>query len=360
MTLEEECRLSYYQQIATLDEDHQVFLVQHTESNGIYVRKTLENYDIGIFHALKNHPVPGIPRIYELIEDAAELNIIEEYISGDSLQTILNEKGSLPEETAGNIIRQLCDILNPLHSMNLPVIHRDIKPSNIILTPAGEVRLLDLDAAKHVQEDQTRDTRLLGTQGYAAPEQYGFGSSGICTDIYSLGVLLNVLLTGGFPAEKPADGRMGKIIAKCTQINPRDRYQSVQELIRAIDGRMEKDESPTPVQEWRRFLPPGFRSGNPVFMGIAIIGYLLLVYTSAFFVSKDGADQPTRADRIGMFLAGIAVILFSCNYLNIWKKTGITRITNRSIRLAAVLAADILITFVVATATIILKRLLAA
>ena len=71
-----------------------------------------------------------------------------------------------------------------------PIIHRDIKPSNIMITEQNHVVLLDFNAAKLYTNASTNDTVLLGTKGYAAPEQYGFGSSSPQTDIYAIGVLI--------------------------------------------------------------------------------------------------------------------------------------------------------------------------
>lgn len=88
----------------------------------------------------------------------------------------------------------LCEILEKLHSVTPPIVHRDTKPSNIIITNYEHVVLLDFNAAKYFADTDTADTILLGTKGYAAPEQYGFGSSTPQTDIYALGILLKELV----------------------------------------------------------------------------------------------------------------------------------------------------------------------
>ena len=111
--------------------------------------------------------------------------------------------------------------------MDPPIIHRDIKASNIIISQEGTVTLLDMDAAKWYRDQSDRDTKLIGTYGYAAPEQYGFGASDERTDIYSIGVLLNVTLTGCLPSQKMAEGRIGAVIEKCVKLDPKERYASV-------------------------------------------------------------------------------------------------------------------------------------
>ena len=206
MRLDEECRLSFYQQIASLNEDHGVYLVQNISDKKIYVKKILKIYNVEVFRYLKDNPIKNTPRIYEVIEDSNQLIVLEEYISGTTLQQILDEQKGLKEEQVENIIRQLCSILLELHKAHPPIIHRDIKPSNIIISPDGVVKLIDMNAAKWSRNHSGRDTALLGTVGYAAPEQYGFASSCAQTDIYSVGILVNMMLTGVLPQERLARG----------------------------------------------------------------------------------------------------------------------------------------------------------
>ena len=127
-----------------------------------------------------------------------------------------------------------CRILAQLHRAEPPIIHRDIKPGNIILTEDGTVKLLDMNAARQLSEGKEADTRLLGTAGYAAPEQYGFAQSDARTDIYAAGVLMNVLRTGCLPQEKLAGGSLRRIVRKCTHIDPNRRYASAGELLAAL------------------------------------------------------------------------------------------------------------------------------
>ncbi len=78
------------------------------------------------------------------------------------------------------------------------------------------------------------DTQILGTTGFAAPEQYGLGQSNTRTDIYSLGVLMNLMLTGQHPSKKLAEGRMGQVIQRCAQVNPSKRYKDVIHLMEVL------------------------------------------------------------------------------------------------------------------------------
>lgn len=96
--------------------------------------------------------------------------------------------------------------------------------------------LLDMNVAKWYDPDQTDDTRYLGTPFFAAPEQigYGFTASSEKSDIYAVGVLLNVMITGKLPKEERARGRLWEVIERCIRLDAGDRYTAA-ELIRKLD-----------------------------------------------------------------------------------------------------------------------------
>lgn len=118
-----------------------------------------------------------------------------------------------------------------LHSIG--AVHRDVKPENIILRGDNAV-LIDFDAARFHKPENSADTQILGTTGFAAPEQYGLSQSDVRTDIYALGVLINVMLTGEHPSRNLAKGRMGRIVDRCTHVNPQRRYKNVLRLMEAL------------------------------------------------------------------------------------------------------------------------------
>ena len=128
----------------------------------------------------------------------------------------------------------LCEILSRLHTMEPPIIHRDIKPSNIMLTEDKRVILLDLNSAKPVTPGQIQDTTLLGTHGFAAPEQYGFGASNIQTDLYAVGILIGYMLSGKLNSTSGCTDELKNVISKCTQLDPDKRYASAEELKAAL------------------------------------------------------------------------------------------------------------------------------
>jgi serine/threonine protein kinase len=118
-----------------------------------------------------------------------------------------------------------------LHERGL--VHRDVKPENVMIDKNGRVVLIDFNASRKVSE-ACKDTVIMGTVGYASPEQLGVTQSDARTDIYATGILLNVMLTGKHPTEAFAKGRAGRIIRKCTALNPDDRYQCAEKLSDAL------------------------------------------------------------------------------------------------------------------------------
>ena len=194
------------------------------------MKKPVPAHNRELYNKLQAFSFSGIPQIHEFCETEEGLFLYEDYISGQTLQTVLDESFNLPEDASVDIICQLCDILSPLHRCDPPIIHRDIKPSNILLTPSDHVILIDFDASREFDAGKPEDTVLLGTREYAAPEQYGFGQSDARSDIYALGILLNKMLTGTYPRHECPKGLLGDIITRCTALLPEQRYNSAEEL----------------------------------------------------------------------------------------------------------------------------------
>ncbi len=342
MTLEEEARLSYYKEIAVLSDEHAIYVVQHLETRRVYVKKVLTTYERDVYLYLKDHPISGTPRIYEAIEDNGKLIVIEDYVSGLSLEEWLKENGFFSEEKVVKIIYQLCHILKALHAVKPPIIHRDIKPANVLLTQDDHVTLLDMDAAK-LYHKKAQDTMLIGTFGYAAPEQYGFGPSTVQTDIYSLGVLMNVLLTGHFPAEETARGSLKRIVQKCLKMDPAMRYQSMDELIEQLERLITVMESEGASASEGVDLPPGFRSKDPFKIILAVLGYLFLFLACFYFSIPDVEPGVMWLYRITAILAMLSIILFAGNFRGVQNVLGITRIKSLKLQVALIILCDIVI-----------------
>jgi serine/threonine protein kinase len=146
-----------------------------------------------------------LPRIYDHFEEHGRWYLVMDYIEGETLEEHFNRSrdGSLPLVMALKIALQICDVLDYLHTRQPPIIFRDLKPANIILTPKGDIFLIDFGIARHFKPGQARDTIAFGSPGYAAPEQYGKTQTTPRADIYSLGAILHQMLSGKDPSLSP-------------------------------------------------------------------------------------------------------------------------------------------------------------
>lgn len=203
---------------------------------------------------LKRLRHPYLPTIIDVIDTDDSFLIVMDYIEGKPLSRALAEHGALPQEYVIEWAKQLCEVLGYLHTREKPIIYRDLKPDNIMLRPDGTITLIDFGIAREYKAYATHDTRALGTQGYAAPEQFGGqGQTDARTDIYGLGTTLYHLVTGYNPSEPPYEifpirhwnpslsQGLEKIIWKCIQRNPKDRYQSCAEILYALEHYQDLD-----------------------------------------------------------------------------------------------------------------------
>lgn len=273
--------------------------------------------------------------------------MIEDYINGHSLDELLETK-LFDEDQTAEIIVALCDILRPMHSHQPPVIHRDIKGSNVIIDNEGKIYLIDFDASKLVVQGKNRDTDLIGTEEYAAPEQYGFGQSDQRTDIYALGILMNRMLTGKFPSEEKYIGNAASVITKATSLDPVNRYQDVEKLKQALSADIpeESDSSEDeevvtieispepPLRKIMSHLPypvrelPGFRSGKILPFSTALLWYVFLI-AFGFFATVNNPQYTAIQNRlydVASFVLLLLPTLYLGNYLKIrdrlpWKKS---------------------------------------
>lgn len=180
---------------------------------------------------LTENEAPQLARVYACYDADGDTVSEEEYVDGTLLSDILR-RTLLSKAQASAIMRELCLGLKTLHGLGF--VHRDVKPENVMLTRQGRVVLLDLDAAAPMLGTPDTNTRLLGTAGYAAPEQFGFARCDVRADIFALGVLLNVALTGEHPSVRLAGGRLGRIARRCTNTNAAQRYANVDTLLQQL------------------------------------------------------------------------------------------------------------------------------
>ncbi len=201
-----------------------VTLVIDADTGVRYVRKELRGSH-PIYQQLQTLPNPYLPQILQVEQHQDGITLLEEYIDGANLAEI-----KLPEKQAVALMEELCEVLVFLHGHG--ILHRDIKPSNLLLAPDGHIRLIDFDAAREGKLNADSDTRLLGTKGYAPPEQYGFAQTDARADIYAVGVTMKQLL--GKRAEKRP---YRHILRKCTEFAPKRRYATAKALLWALKTR---------------------------------------------------------------------------------------------------------------------------
>ena len=197
---------------------------------------------------LKRLRHPNLPSIADVIDHDGNFLIVMDYIEGNTLEKLISENGAQTQEDVVGWALQLCSVLEYLHSRPVPIIYRDMKPSNIMLRSDGSVVLIDFGTAREFKECSVADTVCLGTQGYAAPEQFGGrGQTDARTDIYCLGATMYHLLTGHNPSKPPYEmypitkwnnrlsSGLEQIILKCTQKNPDERFQDACSLRYALE-----------------------------------------------------------------------------------------------------------------------------
>ncbi len=142
-----------------------------------------------------------IPRVFDRFSEQNHHYLVMEYIDGITLEQKLKEAGGkLPENAVIDIALQVLETLEYLHHLEPPVIYRDLKPSNVMLTPTGQAKLIDFGIARHFQP--LSNATMIGTQGYAPPEQYR-GKVEFRSDLYALGATMHHALSGRDPAAEP-------------------------------------------------------------------------------------------------------------------------------------------------------------
>ena len=183
--------------------------------------------DGALYRLLQTVRHPHLPRIYEVRQEGNHCLVLEEYLDGSTVAQIL-ENGLYTEAGVRRVMAAVCDGVGFLHRHGY--IHRDIKPENVMVCSDGRVVLLDFDSAREYKPQAGQDTCVVGTAGYAAPEQFGVTQTDARSDLFAMGVMMNVMLTGQHPTRKAAKGRLAPLIDKCTQLDPNKRFADVWEL----------------------------------------------------------------------------------------------------------------------------------
>ena len=307
--------LSMYERIAFMGGKESIELVRNIKTDMLYVKKTLLQYDISVYEALRQRQIKGIPQIFDLIQKEDRLIVIEEYIEGQNLYDYLQNKLFQPEE-ALVVFKQLEKILSRLHSLSPAIIHRDIKPSNVLMTTGGQVYLIDFNAARHFNSDKSNDTVILGTNGYASPEQYGFAQTDPRSDVYSLAVLFCVMISGKYPNEGiECPKKLKKVLQKAMDLSPEMRYKDVRSFITALS---------TAITGGILGKIPGFRQGKTSHKIGAIVIYLcILLSVPDFHTVPDNAMKiiAAKALYVIMCLLSFGVCVDFCGIRRLFPGT---------------------------------------
>lgn len=287
--------LSKYEELSVLSDTKKcrTSLMRNKDTGELVVKKEMGKESFSVYSLLKSIKNKNLIKVLECFRDEDKTIEIEEYVNGKRLDDYFREKKATLEQVV-DVGIALCEGLAPMHKLNL--VHRDIQPKNIIITNEGNLKIIDFDISRKENENATHDTTLLGTVGYAAPEQYGFAQTTNRSDIYSIGGVLK---------ELSSFSELDKIIAKCMEMDPANRYENVEQLkneLEKIKGQAERkdngfgsgsyndmefgtennngesDELPKITLKYFIKTIPGFRRGNFIFMIIAIMMYGMILY----------------------------------------------------------------------------------
>lgn len=286
---------------AVNEKANKIWAIKEVRKDGVQNYEVVKQNLIVETELLKRFNHPNLPSIIDVIDGDGTFLIVMDYIEGNSLSKALEQSGAQSQEDVIEWSKQLCDVLWYLHTRKPPIIYRDMKPSNVMLKPDGNISLIDFGTAREFKSSSVEDTTCLGTQGYAAPEQYGgHGQTDARTDIYCLGATMYHLVTGHNPSTPPYEmypirqwnpmlsSGLEEIILKCTQRNPDDRYQSCAELLYALDHYQDLDIENKKVQrfKWNTFIAS------------VIITVVMLFGTIGFSVASSAMTTQTYSSLI--------------------------------------------------------------
>lgn len=394
MTESEKSILFSCREIAVLDPDRGTTLVQHEPTRRIYVKKELPARSAGVYRWLQHHYIEGVPEVVEVVnvpvatipgeagktrESGQPVNstsvsrltespfssteyALEEYVSGQTLREILDNGNLFPVEEAVDIMEQLCRTLQALGNARPPITGCDLNPSNILLTADGLIRIRDLRSAGQTFGQTFSDMSdnplpPVSKTGRARRSKVGntdFSNGhmkSLQTDLRALGGLFCQLITGYLPGNELPGGKPGQIIRRCMESHPSKQYPDLQGLLRdldacrphpTVDHSITSDSDAADAAPRKHpYLLPGFRSGNPLHVLAALFAYILLIWLSlTFTLDKFPPGWQMWVERLVFFLCGSVILLFTGNYMDVWRHLRITKIRTTLFRLLVVLIID--------------------
>ena len=221
------------------NEKIKISLVYYEGIQGPCVLKICKNCDLSeICEKLMEIRHPNVAVVYDYLYTNGNTYIIEEFMDGSTLHECISINGVFKEKDTSKIIIDVCKGLEVLHSQKPPIVHNDINTANIMIKEDGSIKVFDFDISRTYKSGVGKNTRLLGTEEYAAPEHYGYGQSEPRTDIYSLGVTMHEMLTGGQLTQEHKmtyKGKLKKIIKKCIEVDPKKRYLSAKQVRKDLE-----------------------------------------------------------------------------------------------------------------------------
>lgn len=233
MNLQEKFMLWQFDELKKINNKTELVINKYT--NQLMIKKEMHECEYEIHYELCSVRHENLLTIYDVVSDSGICTVLEEYINGITLEQYCKGR-KLDDMQIVDIIIQLCRGLSILHEKN--IIHRDITPTNIMIDNYGTVKIIDFDISRMTNSTSSHDTHILGTQGYAAPEQYGFMQSGPQTDIYAVGAIINFMKKGTTLDEAQLDDGSGlaDIMRKCIEFEPERRYENIGLLIADLES----------------------------------------------------------------------------------------------------------------------------
>lgn len=329
MDFKENYYLEKYEQLAVLADTQKcrTILSRNTDTNEIVVFKVMDRHGLEVYDRLKKMDNSNIVNVIDCFLHEDKCVAVEEFVNGKRLIDVLQK--NIPVDVIVDYIRQICNGLKHVHNNN--IVHRDMQPKNIIVDRHNRITIIDFDIARIRKLEADSDTELLGTAGYASPEQFGFAQTDKRSDIYSLGVLIGEMVKPYVNVEEVSKGkelcanailtskenktikRLAKISRKCTEIAPENRYKSIEEIEKYLkqnkydnqDNELEEPEKLN-LKEIIRTIP-GFRTNNILYMTVSSLIYLFFI--AVFF--QTGLSQ----ERLKKGYEWLCVILSEISWI---------------------------------------------
>lgn len=291
--------------------NNNTFVVRNRASGQLMIKRVLSKDSFEVMQKVSRISCKYLMKVFDVSVIDNRCVCLCEYIDGIPLCDRVERYGTYTEKETKAIMLSVCDGLSALHYNG--IVHRDIKPENIMIDLNGNVKIIDYDISREVKRGANQDTEILGTVGYASPEQFGFSQTDDKADIYSCGVLMNFLLTGKLINEEIYQGFFTPIIEKCTEIDKDKRYINISQLKSAILGKKTDDRKYRPL--------PGFRGKSvllKIFMTVILSCYFLFefYYIYAMITQDAGVSSDPLYIQICNFLiifvffTGLPYILF--------------------------------------------------